>query len=418
MIVQVWKFQNDELQKVGIIEDYRSLIWTTRYYEAGDFEMVLPATYDKNPLIDYGNFLMIEDDPETVMIIEAQLPSTTDNEDGILISGESYESIFKRRVLRYQRFVTGAINKSVDGIMSVIQDNTNGSIDTERHIESLAMIQGGLIDIDYTTILKPGTLYDIIVEAAKDTGVGIKCFPVVSSLFGNRRLMNFRFYRGVDRSFAQTENDFVIFSPKYDNVLSSSYQYSTKDTVTFVYVMTRDDPTNTMTEVWIGSKESPGDRKAPRPEPTDLDRYEVLVDIQIDRNPEDGVFLTDEQFIAVAEKRGREELLDNKLSGIFDGQFDIQGNFKYGEDTIWGGDADFYMGDIVQMVIEDRQVTARIIEVVRSFAKEGNEVYASFKAVSLTQSMAIEHITQVTSMNFSKEFLNLGFLVLLGMPSP
>ena len=33
-----------EFERIKQIDDYSSLIWTTRYYECGDFEIVLPVT--------------------------------------------------------------------------------------------------------------------------------------------------------------------------------------------------------------------------------------------------------------------------------------------------------------------------------------------------------------------------------------
>ena len=34
---------NKNFEKIGLIDTYESVIWTTRYYTYGDFELYIPA---------------------------------------------------------------------------------------------------------------------------------------------------------------------------------------------------------------------------------------------------------------------------------------------------------------------------------------------------------------------------------------
>ena len=79
--------------------------------------------------------------------------------------------------------------------------------------------------------------------------------------------------------------------------------------------------------------------------------------------------LSDAEVLAIINTRGRVVIEENKLVGLFEGDFDIQGNFEYG--------VDFFMGDVVQCNLEGRNVKARIIELVRSYSVEGEKSYVA-----------------------------------------
>ena len=71
---------------VGIVDSYTSLIWTTRYYAPGDFELYLPATDAMITLLREDYYLCRADDIDgdtykNVMVIETVNPKT-DVEDG------------------------------------------------------------------------------------------------------------------------------------------------------------------------------------------------------------------------------------------------------------------------------------------------------------------------------------------------
>ena len=94
---------NQLLEKIGVIDDYESIIWATRYYEPGDFEIKIPAGSQNIELLEKDNYLVRYDD-EAVMIIE-KLTIVTDIENGnyILASGRCFKSILDRRVIWKQQ---------------------------------------------------------------------------------------------------------------------------------------------------------------------------------------------------------------------------------------------------------------------------------------------------------------------------
>ena len=349
------------LKVVGIIEDYYSLIWAERYYEAGDFELELPIFYNESRLIAFGNFLVINDS-DVLMIIEEIKPATSEEKSSLMVKGESAESLLKRRSISVPEDVNGP---TVLVIANFINENVINPTDSKRKISILHGVAMGSIPGDYQDQVEVQSIYDIVVKICKATGVG---FEVYRGSSGN--YLYCRLYVGQDRSYEQSTNLYVVFSPNFDNVISSSFYLSEKGRITVVNVIT-DDPVYPYTTVWMG--DTVGEII---PEPEDLDRREVTLETSIKRDLDNTTQLTNSEVSAIIQTRGREIILENRPKGLFEGDFDIQGNFKLG--------IDFNMGDVVQTSIEGRTTPARVIELVRTYSVEGNKTYIAMDFIDVT----------------------------------
>ena len=95
------------LETIGIIDVFTSVIWTKRYFSAGDFELYLPASSNNIKLLQTGNYVKRLDD-DTVMIIE-KIQITTDAETGnfLTVSGRSLEILLARRIVWKQTIFLG-----------------------------------------------------------------------------------------------------------------------------------------------------------------------------------------------------------------------------------------------------------------------------------------------------------------------
>jgi hypothetical protein len=386
-----------DLDVIGIIEDYYSLTWAERYYEAGDFEMELPIDYALDSNIDFGNFLYIRAS-DKLMIIEDIKPSTSAEKTNLLIKGQSAESILKRRVLLYTINVD---NYAETIVYNIMDRHITDPPEAGRKISLFKTTFPSLsTTIWYENQFKEKTVYEAVEAICKNTGLGFKVIKEADKLA-------FSVYEGVDRSYDQDTVPYVVFSDTFDNVIASSFYDSVKDKVNLVLVRTNDnDGTFRMVFVWEEGTS----------EPTDLDRYETSLDTEIDRmippveepeppnileNPRLGIVgqdnlhaigitttpklgvntnepdapppppqLSDSEMLAIVNTRGREVIEERKTVGLFEGDFDIQGNFKF--------DVDFFMGDIVQCSLEGRNIKARITELVRSYSVEGETSYLVF----------------------------------------
>ena len=348
------------LEVIGIIEDYYSLVWAERYYVCGDFELELPITYNNSPLIQFGNFLHI-DNSDMIMIIQDIKSSTGESNTNIVVKGDSAESILKRRVLLNPVNIFGDAEEEM---YAIIFDNITSPMNFKRRIELFKFTLPtptllGTIDEQFDI----QTVYDVITTICKSVGYGFRLvreFQVV-----DYRLA-FTIYEGKNRSFWQSENTAVIFSDNFDNVISSSFYLSEKGKVNLVSVTT-DDEIFPITEV-VAYYETEN--------PEELDRFEDFLITSINRDLGDGEDpLTDTEVLSIIRTRGRAIISDKKTVGILEGDFDIFGNFKYG--------VDFFMGDIVQCHIEGKYESARIIEMVQSYSTEGEKFYVAMDFVTV-----------------------------------
>ena len=76
-----------EFRAVTVIDNFESLIWTDRYYEAGDFEIYTAATVEMLQVLKLDYYLWCKES-EHVMIIEA-IEIKTDPEEGNKLVGLS-----------------------------------------------------------------------------------------------------------------------------------------------------------------------------------------------------------------------------------------------------------------------------------------------------------------------------------------
>lgn len=107
-----------------------------------------------------------------------------------------------------------------------------------------------------------------------------------------------------------------------------------------------------------------------------LNRREIFTDARdISSDAGDGVTLTDAEYTAQLQQRGREKLSENTDVTSFEGQVETTIMFKYRED--------FFNGDIVQITNEyGHETKARILEIVMSENEEGTSVYPTFATIT------------------------------------
>jgi len=400
----VYIIDPSNLKMTGIIEDYFSLIWTERYNELGEFELDLPLEYVSNPLVTFGMFLYIRSS-KRLMIIEDLKPSTTEEKSSLLVKGRSAESLLIRRVLQFSFHVNDYAESIAYSLMSM---NFTNASNTKRNMSILkTTFPTPSIDVIFEDKLLLEPILNIIEKICVYGSLGY-----IFELENNK--LAFSLYEGVDRSVGQSENNYVIFSDNFDNVVSSSFYESQKDRVNIVLVSTtltnqygEEENSSALGKVYVWEDTEPSglDRyetvletaikrtektisrpePEPPPDPSDypvmgISGYDVLACEGISVTPELKVNwslpeevetpLSDAEVAGIITTRGQEVLDNNRLVGYFEGDFDIEGNFKYG--------IDFYMGDVVQCVLENKNVAARIVELVRSYSTDGVKIYVAF----------------------------------------
>lgn len=341
---------NKSLVTIGIIDTYDSIIWTKRCFSAGDFELYLPATTKNITLLQAGNYIYRLDD-DTVMIIE-KLQITTDYENGnyLTVSGRSLESILARRIVWKQTFYYG---KFEDLIYKLINENAVNPTDTNRKISNLILDNKPGITSLITKQLTGANLYEAIVEACTAYEIGWKI-----TLNSNKKFV-FSLYKGVDRSYNQSENPYVVFSPEFDNLINSNYE---------------SDVSNYANVALVAGEGEGKDRKTVTVSrgaiTTDLDRFEIFVDAKdVSSNTEEP--MSTAEYYSSLSDRGSEKLSETVVTSAFEGELETTNTFTYKRD--------WYIGDIVQIENEyGMTATSRIIEIIESEDISGKKLIPTF----------------------------------------
>ena len=290
------------------------------------------------------------------MIIE-KLRITSDAEDGnhITVTGRSLESILDRRIVWGQKTISGNLQ---NGIRTLLNENVISPSDSSRKISNFIFeastdpaITSLKIDAQYTG----DNLYDVISKICSERSIGFKV-----TLNDNKQFV-FKLYAGADRSYDQEINPYVIFSPKFENIINSNYVES-KSALKTVTLIGGEGEGSARRYTTVGGGNG-------------LNRRELFTDARdISSDVGNGVTLTNAEYIAQLQQRGREKLAENTDVTSFEGQVETTVMFKYGED--------FFNGDVVQIANEyGHETKARIVEIVMSEDEEGSSVYPTFKTI-------------------------------------
>lgn len=354
---------NKSFANVALVDNFESIIWTERYKEAGDFELLVPASSDTLVYAVHGYYLWNKKSDRLMVIEQTEITTDVENGPHLKITGRSLESILDRRIIWHQITLDGKIQNVVK---TLITDQIINPTLAARQISNFVFIETDDSYIDSCEIEQVqylgDNLYDVVCDILATFNVGFK-------LIYNFELSRFEFsmYHGVDRSYNQDVNPWVVFSPEFDNIISSDYiensaQYKN------VCLVAGEDKENTVRKfVYVDDQSTV----------TGLERREMFADgsskNQSYDEDESTTTLTDAQYIEVLKEFGLEtlNLTENKRGETFDGEMNTTRGFEYG--------VDFFIGDIVQMENEyGLGAPTRVTEFILSQDSSGIKAYPSF----------------------------------------
>lgn len=346
---------NTNFESVSVVDEFESLIWTDRYDRAGDFELYM--SMDQN-LLNYlrPDYYLWNASSEHTMIIE-QINITSDVEDGnkLLVSGRSLESILDRRVIWEQTVFSGNLQEAIRAML--YENIINPSI-AERRIDNFVFHESVDKQIASLTINAQYTgdnLYDVICTLCEKNNIGFKIILNEANEFV------FSLYAGVDRSYGQSSNPYVIFSPSYENIINSNYLEFKKGLKNVALVAGEGEGASRKTAI-VGASHG-------------LERRELFTDARdISSDIGRGSVMPDAQYLGQLVERGTDKLSENISVTFFEGEVEASRMFRYGED--------FFIGDIVQIANEyGHEGRAYISEFVMSEGNSGISMYPTFKTI-------------------------------------
>lgn len=349
---------DSNFDKIEVMDHYESAIWTDRFREPGEFELYLPAEDKIFNYLKCGAYL-VNRYSEHGMIIE-EIKIETDVEDGnkVTVTGRSFESILDRRIIWNQ--TDFADTNLQTAIRRLLTENIISPSIPERAIDNFIFedsTDSRITELKLTAQYNgENNLLEVINDICKSNKIGWKV------ILNDEKKFVFSLYMGTDRSYAQTTENFVVFSPKFDNFLNSNYDEDEKNYKNVCLIEAEWEQDNKVSRV-VG-------------EGSGLNRREMHTSGSgVNKKDDAGNDIPYSTWIAKLDEKGTEELVKNKKKEEFDGECDPFKTFVYGED--------FFMGDTVQLRNEyGFEVTSKIIEFIYSEnLSDGEKFYPTFEAV-------------------------------------
>lgn len=352
---------NNSFQKIGVIDTFESLIWTDRYYEAGDFELITSPTSNILYILSQGSYAAIKDSEHLMIIEDLHIKTDPINGNKLIAKGRSFESVLDRRIIWDPVvFETEPLQYSIFTLLNEAVLNPSSSSRRMNNLIFQFSQDPVVLSIFISNQYWGNNLFKAIVDLCYSSSIGLKI------VFNDEGIGTFQLYAGVDRSYNQVENPYVIFSPNFENLKNSEYMLSNRLLKT--------------TSLVAGEKGVGNARICIEVDPSegtilDLSRREMFLDAQnITSVDQYGEPITYEEYFEHLYQKGLEELSKNISIETFASEVDPSGEFIFGRD--------FFLGDILQVSNEyGYEGKSRVIEVVRCQDGSGFKVYPIFSIV-------------------------------------
>ena len=342
---------DSQLRRTSVFDRYQSLIWTERFRDYGDFELVINSSLGARNAFQPGTRLAINESTR-VMTVENVIDSIDSEGRTLLkVTGPSLEEILNDRTARPNLSGTTATPKWTLGpatpaqiARAIFNDIcVTGILDVGDKIPFYTA--GNIYPTDtipeptdtLTMSFKPATVYAIIKEICDIYGLG---FRLVRN--GDSSQLMFNIYSGNDHTTLQSVLPAVIFSPELDNLSDVSFLTSTSALKNVAFVVAPNDSV-----MVYGSNVDPSI--------SGFDRRVLYVDAS-DITDVAGTELTTKLI-----QRGKEELALNTNLAAFDGEIPKNSQYRYHEH--------YELGDIVETRNSDK-VTNQMVVTEQIFASD------------------------------------------------
>lgn len=350
------------LRRIDVVDKFESLIWTERYSDIGDFELLIHSNRHTRSQFLEDSMVAINKSYRVMRIKTVEDTTDEEGKAALKVTGRSLEDILEDRVAKYT--------------MSNLEVEPNWVLtglpaDIARQMFDRICRDGALSASDIIPFLMPGHI--LPTGNIPEPGTSITWTQEPDSLFaaiqslcitydlGFRLIRNFdtsqlyfAIYSGDDRTTRQTVLAPVVFAPNYDNLKNTTELKTIQDSKNVAYVFSE-----------FGWKIVYPDNVDPA-DATGFHRHVIKVDasdITEDTINVDGAL----------EQAGKEALLQARTMSAFDGELNQTSQYLYGRD--------YNLGDLVELRNEDGVITyRRVSEQIFVDDGEGERSYPTLTA--------------------------------------
>ncbi len=328
-------FFNKDLDLLGIVDYFISLRWRRKYFEAGEFEIVLPVNDYMMSFISEDVIVMRNNYSEAGIIENIEFSDDGTDEE-MTISGRFLSVLLERRIVKSKINFSG---NTIEGMNTIINSMT--PLTDKWETESVTMSSP---HVDFQVTYK--NIYEYIKKLSEYSNIGFRIVPNIDS-----KVFMFEVWKGIDRTSNQNKNEEYSFSDDNYNIEKGNLVMSSKTKVSYVLIGGEgEDSSRVLVTVDDGS--------------TGFDRYETFSDQKSLRKEN----LSDSEY-----KNKLKQVGEGLLS---DGTFKLEVTASVQQDYKQKWD----LGDVVNIKKEKWGVytTYRIIEVEETIEDGKKTIYPTF----------------------------------------
>ena len=219
----------------AVCDNFSSLLWDIEYYKCGAFEVYIAASPRNIEIFQTGRIVGRDDDKEHFGLIESvELETNAEDGDYLIVKGRFLMCLLERRII-YPTFNFTKFVSYSQIVMNVVQYNacTSGI----RKLPGLVVGCSSGTCWDAKTKLQVS--YDKLMEWVYTIceKIGGTANIRLSKTNNEQYEMIFELLQGTDRSILQEINPHIIFSDRYNNLLSFTYFTDTSVKKNYAYVL-------------------------------------------------------------------------------------------------------------------------------------------------------------------------------------
>ena len=334
------RIYNSNMEFLGIIDNYTSLLWTRKYYETGTFELQMPFSLSNYALIEEGN-LIWKDGSKEAGVIEYITQTQDSTSNVIKAQGRFLSSYLDRRLIKGTYSVS---NGKVEEVMQALLNNATAIPKVE-----CGELQGYTETVTFQATYKNLLTYEQKLSKYADIAYRLRPDFIAKKIY-------FETYRGLDRTLEQSDRERIVFSEGFNNLQSATYTYNTQLEKNVCYVGGEGEG-SARTIVIAGDDTLTG-----------LARKEEFLSAT-DISSDD---MTTADYQAALLQRGVDKLNEDAISESFESSCYANSNFQY--------KTDYDLGDIVTIKKESWgfQINLRITQIQETYENESMKVELTF----------------------------------------
>lgn len=343
---------DEHYQPDQILESFESFIWTERYNQHGDFQIVMVDDTQSRELLKVDR-LIGHSETDWAMFIESINPAKDANGRSIITAkGRSLTLILSRRVAGPEENLSDLVLSGPPGnvVTKLMKPFTEegGRVSSDDIIPGMSIVNVSRNAGMTAFALTWNVLYDAVKKVCDSKNLGFKI------VIGEKpKTLDFYVYQGIFR-------ELVEFGDALDNLTDVQEIISTEDHYNVVYLRPKDSNTVAAVAMEDGNIHIRGlSRRVLYADASDIDPTKY----------------TPAQLTEVLHQRGREILAAHKPVNAIDGSVSADSLYKY--------NVDYKLGDTVDVYGLNRgQITRNmIVEYIWAWDGEGLRGYPTYEVV-------------------------------------